>query len=209
MSDDTSPLLGRTSTDEAEDEQRYKQAPSLARIVGALSQGKLPDNNQLFTIFHKTAAFLEGISNSINSSTHADEESSDGGDDGDGSHILSDDTAMILGTLLKEQSALCRLLAKWIYGEEAKEEMSVAADDGESGGARGNEKEQIQRLLWHTARALSFDTTLPVKLDVDVPVDVKRAKEGIQEGARQVSEDAQASGRSIARLVSLIITSEE
>ncbi|UZJ52106.1 hypothetical protein CBS101457_001426 [Exobasidium rhododendri] len=208
MADDTSPLLERTSLDEGDDEQRYQEAPSLARIAGALAQGKLPDNNQLFTIFHKSAAFLDGISTSINTSTHTNGDYGNN-DDEEGAGVLSDDTAMILGTLLKENSALCRLLAKWIYGEEPKDEQEKAADGDMKGGARGNENEQIQRLLWHSARALSFDTKLPVDVNVDLPVDVQKAKEGIQEGAKQVNEDTQASGRSIARLVSLIISSEE
>lgn len=204
MSEATAPLLGRTSTDTADDETTYKEAPSLARFLGALSQGKLPDNGQLFTILHKAASFLDGISSSIAGSIESNGYHDDG-DDGDG--VFSDDTAMILGNLLKESGALSRLLARWIYGEEAKEEQKRL--EGEKQGARGNENEQIQRLLWHLAQAFSFDTSLPVDVDIDIPVDVKKAKENVEEGAKQVKEDSVASGKSIARLVSLVLSSEE
>lgn len=200
MSEDTAPLLGRTSTDSADDETIYKEAPSIARFLGALSQGKLPDNHQLYTVFHKSAAFLDGISNSVSDSVDKD--------DGDEEDVFSDDTALILGTLLKESGALSRLLARWIYGEEAKEEKKKD-EDKEIQGARGNENEQIQRLLWHLARAFSFDTSLPVVVDVDIPVDVNKAKESVMDGAKQVKEDSAASGKSIARLISLLLSSEE
>jgi hypothetical protein len=200
MSEDRASLLGRNSTDSADDEATYKDAPSIAKFLGALSQGKLPDNNQLYTIFHKSAAFLDGISNSVSNSVDKDDDDED--------DVFSDDTAMILGTLLKETGALSRLLARWIYGEEAKDEQKKDGDK-EVQGARGNENEQIQRLLWHLARAFSFDTALPVVVDVDIPVDVNKAKESVIEGAKQVKEDSAASGRSIARLISLILSSEE
>lgn len=211
--EDTSPLLGRRASgdggEDVDDERVYKQAPSLARFLGALGQGRLPDNNQLYTLLHRAAAFLDGISTSVTSTL--DGQGDDTDDDSianDG--ILSDDTAMIIGTLLKESSALSRLLARWLYGEEAKEEQREKQKKGdEAQGARGNEKEQIQRLLWHLARAFSLDTALPLAVKVDVPVDVKQAGDSIQEGAKQVKEDTIASGRSIGKLLSLIIGSEE
>lgn len=194
MAEDTAPLLGRPS---GEDEETYKEAPSLARILGALSQGKLPDNGQLYALLHRAAAFLDGVSNAVDASTSED--------DGEDNVVLSDDTAIVLATLMKENSALCRLLARWIYGEEAKGEDKQTASQG----AHGNEKEQIQRLLWHLARAFSLDTPFPVNVDVNVPVDVEKAKDTIQAGAKQVQQDTRATGQSIVRLVGLILGSEE
>lgn len=202
MDDDRRPLLGRSSEDRPDEENIYKQAPSIAKFLGGLSQGKLPNNGQLYTLFHKAAAFLDGISTSVTSSL----DDRDAQDD-DELHVLSDDTAMTVGTLLKESSALSRLLAKWLYGEEAKDEQKTK--EGESQGCRGNDKEQLQRLVWHLSQAFSLDTSLPLAVGVDVPVDVKKATENVQEGAKQVKDDTIATGKSLVQLVSLVLGSEE
>jgi hypothetical protein len=135
-------------------------APALARWLGALRAGALPDNAQAYAALHAVAAHLDGLA-ATTSEAPAPSVAPEAPPRA--RPALNPRTREVL----TELAAAARDAAKWLYGgrQAPREERLVdtrdAAERERDEAPRGNENEQWQRLIWLVRRA-------SVSVDVDV-----------------------------------------
>lgn len=191
----------------------------IIRALIALRSGHLPDNAQLYALLHSSAAFCETLSGSVIPKNN--KSGQNGMESEDENTALSNETIITLAALLKECSTLCRISAGWLYGNEndrdgkisrSKDEQTlIDIGDDMQKGARGNENEQWQRMFWHLGQALmpSTDKPVDVEMESDLTTDAREAADAIKDAAKQVQTDAVQGFKSITKIISMILSSDE
>lgn len=199
---------GRRSGDEGlQGSTSSRSGPTLsvvAKMLGALSAGRLPSNDQLYALLHRAAGFLDGLGSAVPHNVDAERYRDNQGDD-EPEAMVGDDTAIHLATMLKESAALARQLARWVYGQSDDQQGRRGAT---STAPAGNSNEQMQRFIFHFSQILN---SRPVEVDVDADIQggLKDAAEATKEAAKQAKEDAVGGTKALVQIVSLIIGSDE
>lgn len=184
------------------------QISPLIRALIALRSGHLPDNAQLYALLHASAAFCETLSGSV---IPAESKKNSPKDD-DERTALSNETIITLAALLKECATLCRISAGWLYGNENDRDGKIPktkeSEDEMQQGARGNENEQWQRMIWHLGQSL-VEKPVEVELESDLTTDARQATDAMKDAAKQVQTDAVQGFKSITKILSMILSSDE
>lgn len=198
-------------------------SPFLRALI-ALRSGHLPDNAQLYAILHSLAAFCETLSGSVIPNEGKENQTQNKAENEESAE-LSNETIITLAALLRECATLFRISAGWLYGNEndrdgkmrksSEKEHSLIDSNDENDkihqGVRGNENEQWQKMFWHLGQALSSSTDSPVEvgMESDLTTDANQAAEAIKDAANQVQTDAVQGFKSITKILSMILSSDE
>lgn len=195
------------NAEEEENAQRLRGVSPLLRWAALLYAGRgkwLPDNAQLYAALMRGAGWVQGVRVAgYGGDAEGDEEEGHADADGQGD----------MKALLGEGEALLRDVARWLTSPDGR----LTTENGEELTLpSGNSRQQVQRLIFHSARLLGLpkDTeglggrAAASAREVD-PAEVVPGLEDVKEGVNQVAEDVRTAVWSTAQMVLIFVTSEQ
>lgn len=228
---------GKSKADATPSSSRTTPTPSAPhRVFSALHAGRLPDNEQLYKLLHAAAAFIDTISKAAVPADappppppppqplqHQASSSSASASTSTGTSRRGEagaDAVLTLAALLGETAALARLTASWLYGgsssSRSKDDTSGGDEEGPAvrrhSAPRGNENEQLQRLIWHMGQALAdepSDRIVQVEARGELEGGARGAVDAMQSAAVEVRDDAANGIVAMARIAAAIVGSDE